>query len=62
MRTRPFGGSEVPVIGQGSWKLPDSGNAVEEAKQALKLGLELGMTHIDTAEMYGDGRSEEIIA
>ncbi|HEY9720344.1 MAG TPA: aldo/keto reductase [Trichormus sp.] len=62
MRTRPFGGSEVPVIGQGSWKLPDSGNAVEQAKQALKLGLELGMTHIDTAEMYGDGRSEEIIA
>jgi diketogulonate reductase-like aldo/keto reductase len=50
------------VIGQGSWKFPDSGEAVAQAKQALKLGLELGMTHIDTAEMYGDGRSEEIIA
>jgi diketogulonate reductase-like aldo/keto reductase len=56
MRKRPFGsgGPEVPVIGQGTWPLPDG--------DALRRGIELGMTHIDTAEMYGDGRSEEIVA
>ena len=55
MRTRPFGatGIRVPVVGQGSWPLPD--------RDALRRGIELGMTHIDTAEMYGDGRSEEIV-
>jgi len=41
------------VIGQGSWPTPD--------RAALRRGIELGMTHIDTAEMYGDGRSEEIV-
>ncbi|MGH7728393.1 MAG: aldo/keto reductase [Vulcanimicrobiaceae bacterium] len=55
MRTRMFGptGVAVPVLGQGTWPLPD--------RDALRRGLELGMTHIDTAEMYGDGRSEEIV-
>jgi len=54
-------GREVARIGQGTWKFPTRGAAVEEAKRALRRGIELGMTHIDTAEMYGDGRSEEII-
>jgi diketogulonate reductase-like aldo/keto reductase len=55
MRRRQFGrtGSEVPVIGQGTWPVPD--------RDALRRGIELGMTHIDTAEMYGNGRSEEIV-
>jgi len=55
MQRRRFGstGFEVPVIGQGTWPLPD--------QAALKRGIDLGMTHIDTAEMYGDGRSEEIV-
>jgi diketogulonate reductase-like aldo/keto reductase len=55
MRTRPFGwtGFEVPVIGQGTWPVPD--------REALRRGIDLGLTHIDTAEMYGDGRSEEIV-
>lgn len=55
MQRRRFGatGFEVPVIGQGTWPLPD--------RDALRRGIELGMTHIDTAEMYGDGRSEEIV-
>jgi diketogulonate reductase-like aldo/keto reductase len=55
MRKQIFGttGVEVPVIGQGSWPTPD--------RDALRRGIELGMTHIDTAEMYGDGRSEEIV-
>jgi diketogulonate reductase-like aldo/keto reductase len=60
---RAFGahGPSVPIIGQGTWKFPERGAAVAHAKEALRAGIELGMVHIDTAEMYGSGRSEEII-
>ena len=51
----------VAKIGQGSWNLPLRGAGAEEAKRALRRGIELGMTHIDTAEMYGDGGSERLI-
>ena len=63
MRTKAFGatGIELPVIGQGTWDLPESGAAVNEAKRAIRRGLELGMTHIDTAEMYGSGAVERIL-
>jgi diketogulonate reductase-like aldo/keto reductase len=54
-------GREVAKIGQGSWNLPLRGGAADEAKRALRRGVELGMTHIDTAEMYGDGGSEQLI-
>src|SRR5579862_6911146 len=52
---RPFGpgGPLVSVIGQGTWPVPD--------RDALRHGIALGLTHIDTAEMYGDGRSEEVV-
>ena len=54
MRLQPFGssGSEVSVIGQGTWYI-DRGNR-KSAVAALRRGIDLGMTHIDTAEMYGD--------
>src|SRR5436309_1770219 len=54
MRSRQFGNSErdVPVIGQGTWYI-DRGDR-ENAVAALRRGIDLGMTHIDTAEMYGD--------
>ncbi len=60
---REFGATarELPVVGQGTWHFPPSGQAVEEAKLALKIGIQSGMRHIDTAEMYGSGRSEEIV-
>jgi diketogulonate reductase-like aldo/keto reductase len=60
MRTHPFGGTgaKVPVIGQGTWYI-DRGDR-KAAVAALRRGIELGMTHIDTAEMYGD--AEVIIA
>ncbi len=61
MRTRAFGptGKEVPVIGQGTWNTErDSRRAVIEA---LRRGLDAGMTHVDTAEMYGDGEVEEMV-
>jgi len=63
MIARPFGatGVAVPVIGQGTWDVPESGARLDEAKRALRRGVELGMTHIDTAEMYGAGRVEEIV-
>ena len=60
MRTKKFGGKgpEVSVIGQGTWYL-DRGDRTG-AVVALRHGIDLGMTHIDTAEMYGD--AELVIA
>ena len=51
--------SQVPVIGQGTWYL-DEGDR-RAALAALRRGLDLGMTHIDTAEMYGGGEAERIV-
>jgi diketogulonate reductase-like aldo/keto reductase len=58
---RPFGttGREVACVGQGTWKI--EGSAAAGAVAALRRGLDLGLNHIDTAEMYGSGTSEEII-
>ncbi len=63
MRTRPFGpgGPSVPAIGQGTWNVPERGAARDEAIRALRRGIELGLTHIDTAEMYGSGEAECIV-
>lgn len=60
---KPFGRERVAVsaIGQGTWDVPESGARREEAIRALRRGIELGLTHIDTAEMYGSGRAEEIV-
>jgi len=57
---RSFGstGREVAVIGQGSWR---SEEHPDQAVKALRRGLDLGMTHIDTAEMYGSGAAERLI-
>ena len=54
MRKQKFGrnGPDVSVIGQGTWYI-DRGDR-KGAVAALRQGIELGMTHIDTAEMYGD--------
>lgn len=64
MIQRIFGPTQraIPVIGQGTWDIPQSGTAIAESKRALRRGIELGMVHIDTAEMYGSGRVEEIVA
>ncbi len=63
MKAKPFGvtGARVPVIGQGTWDMPESGSRLQEAKEAIRRGIELGMTHLDTAEMYGSGRVEELL-
>jgi len=54
-------GELVPVLGQGTWQMGDVPRQRAEEIAALRLGLDLGMTLIDTAEMYGDGRSEELV-
>jgi diketogulonate reductase-like aldo/keto reductase len=62
---RKFGwtGLDVPVIGMGTWMIEGrSRDAERQAIEALRLGLDLGMNHIDTAEMYGNGRAEELVA
>jgi len=60
MEQRPFGwtGVSVPVIGQGTWEMEHNRIA---SIAAIRRGLDLGMTHIDTAEMYGNGKVEEIV-
>jgi len=55
-------GKRVPVLGQGTWRMGESKSAHAREVAALRLGIELGMSLIDTAEMYGDGRAEEIVA
>ena len=62
MQKRQFGYTkrEVPVIGQGTWYGKDDDR--ESAIAALRRGLDLGMTHIDTAEMYLSGEAEEWVA
>src|SRR6516164_2634789 len=62
MRTRQFGssGRAVAVIGQGTWLIDEAEPSVTVA--ALRRGLDLGMTHIDCAELYGSGAAEELVA
>jgi diketogulonate reductase-like aldo/keto reductase len=55
-------GERVPAFGLGSWNIGDHRAARAEEIATLRLGLDLGARLIDTAEMYGDGRSEELIA
>ena len=54
-------GTIVPAIGQGSWHLAQGRHPEAVEEEALRTGLSLGMTLIDTAEIYGGGRSEELI-
>ncbi len=56
------GGEKVPALGLGTWKM-GIGDREEVAQlRALQAGIAQGMTLIDTAEMYGDGRSEQLVA
>ncbi len=54
-------GRSVPPIGQGTWRMGEDRRARRAEVAALRLGIELGLTLIDTAEMYGDGGAEEVI-
>ena len=54
-------GEQVPVFGMGAWNIGDRRASRGEEIATLRLGLDLGARLIDTAEMYGDGRSEELV-
>ena len=54
-------GASVPALGQGTWYLGDSAETHAREIEALRAGIEAGMTLIDTAENYGDGRSERLV-
>ena len=56
------GGEAVPALGQGTWQMAERANRRAQEIEALRLGVELGMTLIDTAEMYGEGAAEELVA
>jgi len=55
-------GESVPVLGQGTWKMGEDRRRRADEVAALKLGLDLGITLIDTAEMYAGGGAEEVVA
>lgn len=59
--TKLPGGRSIPVLGQGTWHMGDAPSRRTDEVKSLKLGLDLGMTLIDTAEMYGNGASERVV-
>lgn len=54
-------GKRVPALGQGTWRMGEDNRARAREIAALRLGIELGMSLIDTAEMYGEGGAEEVV-
>ena len=55
-------GREIPILGQGTWRMGEKASQKQAEITALRLGMDLGMTLIDTAEMYGDGGAERVVA
>lgn len=54
-------GEKIAALGQGTWYLGEDPARREQEIAALRLGVDLGMTVVDTAEMYGDGAAEELV-
>jgi diketogulonate reductase-like aldo/keto reductase len=54
-------GQRVPVLGQGTWHMGEDPRRRKNELAALRVGIELGLTLIDTAEMYGNGAAEELV-
>jgi len=54
-------GKEVPVLGQGTWNMGEKASEAKREIESLRAGLDLGMTLIDTAEMYAEGGAEKIV-
>ena len=61
IKTIDVGGLSAPVLGQGTWKMAERSAARREEIAALRKGIDLGMTLIDSAEMYADGASEALV-
>ncbi len=60
--TRLPSSETVPVLGQGTWYMGEQARHAAGEAAALRIGLDLGMTLIDSAEMYGNGGAEEVVA
>ena len=56
------GGETIPILGQGTWNMAEHPRKRADEIASLQMALDLGMTVIDTAEMYGDGAAEELVA
>jgi len=54
-------GRDIPVLGQGTWRMGENSSQKDAEIAALRLGLDMGMSLIDTAEMYGEGGAEEVV-
>ena len=54
-------GESVPALGQGTWNIGDDTRTRQQEIATLRRGIDLGLTLVDTAEMYGDGRSERLV-
>ena len=59
---RLLSGQDIPVLGLGTWQMGENPQQRQSEVAALRHGLNLGMTLIDTAEMYGEGGAEEVVA
>src|ERR1700761_1214250 len=54
-------GESVPTLGQGTWRMGEDRRKHAQEVAALQLGLDLGLSLIDTAEMYGEGGAEQVV-
>ena len=61
-KVRARGGVEMPALGLGTWTMGEKRSRRNKEVAALRLGFDLGMTLVDTAEMYADGGAEEVVA
>lgn len=61
MRNLTLANRSLPIIGQGTWRMGEDPALRSREVAALRLGIELGMTLIDTAEMYGEGGAEKVV-
>lgn len=61
MKTIEINQQKIPLLGQGAWNIGDKLATKQDEIKAIRFGIDMGMTLIDTAEMYGDGKSELLI-
>ena len=54
-------GQAIPVLGKGTWRMGENRRSFDDEEKALRHGLSLGLSLIDTAEMYGEGGAEEVV-
>lgn len=57
-----FSGQTIPILGMGTWKMGEKSETFQAEVAALQHGMDLGLTLIDTAEMYGEGGAEKVVA